>query len=362
MSDERGGVPSSSGVDALLLCPAKWRMEKNCGVQTADSAIANRGTAIHLAIESGDIANLNYEDGLEARKLATREQASVDQWLADIGESFIEETRREERFWLASKDGNGRLFSGKPDVVHRAGGNLCVVDYKTGFTEYDPAETNIQLACNAMLAAKHFGATNVRVVLLQARFATSEADYDEDALSRMEHRVRGLIQRIAENDGEPIAGEKQCRYCKAFGVCPAVRDFTLDAMSSRTLAVVPSGTELRAFAVIEKLIAERRRLARLALSQGVEIVGWTLGNGRRTVKVTDPSEAFARVSPVIQPETFATACDVSLPKVAELYAKATGLGKGKARENLERLWDGIISETVSEGSLKQVKEVNNGVS
>jgi RecB family exonuclease len=353
-NDERGGVPSASGAEALMLCAGKWRMEQNCGIPSETSAVANRGTAIHLAIESGTTEGLNGEDSAEAQKLALAERDAVSAWLEDIGQETVAETVREERLWLTNAKGE-QVFSGKPDAIHRAGDALLVVDYKTGWNPYDPAETNVQLACNALLAARHFGVKTVRVVLIQARFGVSQADHDEDSLNQIERRIRGMLVRIDEDNSELRAGDKQCRYCRAFGICPEVRSQTLDAMRSRTLSVVPSGTELRAYAIIEKLIGERRRLAKLAMGKGVEIEGWALANGRRTVKVTNPSEAFARVAPVIEPEAFAACCDVSVPKVAELYAKSTGLAKKTARENLEQLWDGLIAENVGEPILKQQK-------
>ena len=352
-NDERQGVPSASGAEALMLCAGKWRMERNCGIPAEQSAVATRGTAIHLAIESGKGDDLSEDDLKEARKLAAEEKKAVEEWLADIGQESVTRTIREERLWL-EKDGK-RIFSGKADAIHFAGESLMVVDYKTGWNPYDDAIINVQLACNAMLAAKQFGYKNVRVVLIQARFGTSIADHDEDSLKHWERQVLGMLKRIEEPESELRAGEKQCRYCRAFGVCPEVRSQTLDAMHARTLAVVPTGTELRAYAIIERLIAERRRLAKLALVNGVAIEGWTLGSGRRTVKVTDPSEAFARISPVVSPDQFAACCDVSLPKAADVYAKATGLPKKKARENLEHLWVGVISETIGEPSLKQKK-------
>jgi RecB family exonuclease len=352
-NDERAGVPSASGAEALMLCAGKWRMERNCGIPTETSAVANRGTAIHLAIESGTTEGLGSEESEEARKLALAESDAVTAWLEEIGQDAVEQTLREERLWMTN--GEVKVFSGKPDAIHKAGDSLLVVDYKTGWNPYDPAETNVQLACNALLAARHFGVKSVRVVLIQARFGTSQADHDEDSLNQIERRIRGMLLRINDAESELRAGEKQCRYCRAFGVCPAVREQTLDAMQSRTLSVVPTGTELRAYAIIEKLIGERRRLAKLAMSKGVEIDGWALANGRRTVKVTNPSEAFARVAPVIEPEAFAACCDVSVPKVAELYAKSTGLARKAARQNLERLWDGLITENVGEPVLKQQK-------
>lgn len=350
-TDERKGVPSSSGAEALQLCPGKWRMENICGVPEEERADAQRGTAIHEAIETGSGAKLDSDALRDAQKLAAIEREVAERW-AD-GE-LIEKTDREERLWLNHPDGSP-AFSGKPDAVHVIGNRALVVDYKTGWHEYPAAEVNFQLACNAFLASVNYNTPNVQVALIQARFGLTEAFYDRDALKMVGRKIARLLAIIEDPDAALIPGETQCKFCRAFAVCPAVKDASIEVMRSRALVTVPTGAELRAYALIEKLIAERKRLAKFALSQGVEIPGWTLGDGRTTTKITDPTAAYTKLEAVVSAEAFASCCDVSITKLTDAYADARKTSKAAARRAIEEVLADVITKKKGDKVLKEVK-------
>lgn len=353
--DERGNCPSSSGAEALMLCNGKWRMEQTCGIPEDRSKDADRGEGVHAAIESGDGRGLKSDALRDAKKLAAEEKTAVEDWLAEIGEESIKATYREERLWLENMNGD-QIFSGKPDAVHVAGKHLLVVDYKSGWNPYPVAEKNVQLACNAVLASRRFGITKVRVALIQARFGTSVADHDAKSLRKTKKAIITMSSAIASGHAQLVAGDKQCRFCRAYAVCPAVKSRAIAVMTNRSLSIVPTGDELRAYAAIDKLMDERRRLATLAMQSGIPIEGWELGKGRKSYKITDPTEAFARCQPVLAPERFAECCTVSLPKLSEAWAETTKLPLHSARKNIEELLSGVLSITTGAESLKQSKE------
>lgn len=359
MIDERLGKPSSSGAEALMLCPAKWRMERECKIPEQIRADATRGTAIHLAIESGDGAGLDDEALEQARRLAALEKEIVDAWLQSIGAESVEEIVRERRYWMLR--GGEKVFSGKPDGVFRVGNHYLVTDFKSGRGEYKPAEDNVQLHCNAVLVMEtainlHARCESVRVALIQdmAKPPYTVADLSVPFLHAMQQDIEWLLKEI-ETAKIPIAGVTQCQFCKAYGVCPAVRTGLITRLQEAPLEVVPSGMELAAYAYIEKLIGERRRLAKLALSAGIEIEGWELGKPRRSVGVTDPTAAFNALKDHLEPEEFAGCCKVSVPQLASAFAHAKNVNAKAARKAIEvTLQDaGVLTVSEGEPSLKQ---------
>ena len=343
----------------MLLCPAKWRMERLYGIQEERSEIAERGTAIHLAIETGKGDALSADDLSEARRLAATENEAIQRWLEELGAERVERTVREQRLWLSL---NGkRVFSGKPDAIHIIGKFALLVDYKTGFKKATAAEGNVQLACNAVLAAKEFGVTNIRAVLVQAKFDADSVDYDEAALIYWENTIRKMVRDMDSEDSKPNAGQSQCAYCKAFARCEAVKNEVGSLFAtpqSQWVSTVPSSRELDMYSMAEKIISERRRMARMALQDGQTIAGWELGNPRKTVKITDPTSAYEKVADIVSAPQFAACCDVSIVKLSDAYANAKNakvgyISKKAARAEVEEMLAEVIDAKVGEAPLKR---------
>jgi hypothetical protein len=191
------------------------------------------------------------------------------------------------------------------------------------------------------------------VAMVQARFPSSVADHDAETLTASRDQIKRLLAGIHDPEAPVRPGPTQCQFCPAFGVCHEAKKTALVTVESQPLAVVPTGAELDAYAAIEKFIAERKRLARMALMQGLEIQGWTLGKGRRTVKVKDSTEAYSLLANVFEPREFAACCDVSITRLAEKYAEAKKLSQKTARTEVEALLSDVIEETVGAPSLKK---------
>ena len=353
IEDERNGLPSASHTESLLLCPARWRMEKMVGVQEERSEIADRGTRIHSAIETGKGDDLSAEDFAEARLIVSNETEAITAWCLQIGADDVERTIREQRMWMMI-DGK-KAFSGKPDAVHIVGKHGLVVDYKTGFKRVTDASENPQIAALAVLAAQEYGLETVRGIIIHSKFGVTAADFEIADITHWTHTLRMMLRNAQDESLEPVAGEKQCAYCRAFAMCPAARKNVADVFKG-SLAPVVSARELEVFPMVEKYIAERRRVAKLALKSGVEIEGWTLGNPKRLCKVTNIEKAWEIVDGKIPVEAFVKCCDVSVPKAADVLAKGLNIGKKAARVQLEELWQECMTVTESEPSLVR-KEV-----
>ncbi len=354
IEDERSGLPSASNTEALLLCPARWRMEKMVGIAEERSEIADRGTRIHLAIETGNGDGLSEEDFAEAKLIVSHEMEAISEWCLKIGADDVERTVREQRIWM-QVDGKP-AFSGKPDAIHIVGKHGLVVDYKTGFKRVTDASANPQIAALAVLAAQEFQLESVRGMVIHSKFGVTAADFEIADLNYWTSTIRMMLRNAQDETIPPSAGDKQCAYCRAFAMCPAARKSVLDVFSG-SVAPVISSRELEIFPMVEKYISERRRLAKLALKSGVEIEGWTLGTPKRLCKVTDINKAWEIVDGKIPVEAFVGCCDVSVPKAADALAKGLSIGKKAARVQLEELWQECMTTTESEAPLvrKEVK-------
>jgi hypothetical protein len=323
-------------------------MEKMVGIEEERSEIADRGTRIHSAIETGKGDDLSADDFAEARLIVSHETEAITSWCLQIGADDVERTIREQRMWM--KIDGKQAFSGKPDAVHIVGKHGLVVDYKTGFKRVTDASENPQIAALAVLAAQEYGLETVRGVIIHSKFGVTAADFEISDINYWTQTIRMMLRNAQDESLEPVAGEKQCAYCRAFAMCPAARKNVADVFRG-SLAPIVSARELEVFPMVEKYIAERRRVAKLAIKNGIEIEGWTLGTPKRLCKVANVEKAWEIVDGKIPVDAFVACCDVSVPKAADALAKGLNISKKAARVQLEELWAEVLKITDSEPPL-----------
>ena len=94
---------------------------------------------------------------------------------------------------------------------------------------------------------------------------------------------------------------------------------------------------------IETLIAEIKAHYKKALSRDSSAVpGWFLQPGAIRRSITDPLEAYRRVSDTLSPEQFTGCVTVKLGELERLWASTSGESLSAARANLERRLEGVI--------------------
>ncbi len=147
---------------------------------------------------------------------------------------------REERLWVKFVV-QGKLYehSGEPDCVYVSGAKSLIIDYKTGVGEVQDASSNLQLRDLACLfrgdqMSKGQVIVECATCIVQP-LATSDpviCSYKEPDLDRA---AKEMMQRIVAswNPKAPrIAGDVQCKWCRAKGVCKEYQ-----AWASATLPV-----------------------------------------------------------------------------------------------------------------------------
>ncbi len=189
---------------------------------------------------------------------------------------------------------------GTLDVTVLKGGEIIPIDYKDGKKPvpaggarddvpdgmFDP---NPQLALYGLGAVNDFGAlhsepiTHARLVIIQPRVSSNPSEYDLPVASLhrwAENEAKPAVARVEQarqthaliGDDPAAAGawaqfslhpSDACTFCKAKGICPALRDDMTETMVGRTMATPAEFDTLEAIPVTED--AEMAWLERMVL-------------------------------------------------------------------------------------------------
>jgi hypothetical protein len=370
LSNARRGLPSASGMERMILCPGSWHLERSIEIEEIPSRSAIDGAILHEVL-----AGLRPETGLSDRQLwvVSRCHQIVAELEEQLGFPRDVEGRRtivEERFWYYD-EAHTELFSGQLDFAAVIGNRGLIVDYKTGSGPVTPTAENYQMRASAVLLAHNFELDEVFVAIVQplADNETSVVRYGREDLRRAEVDMLVGLRIAATSSPVRVPGEKQCRYCKAKGICPEVRVQVLDLLPPPTTAnggldaknrppVIPalSGEELAELLpkldIVEKVIREIRRQAKDLLERQPDAIdGYRLREGAERRSVRDVEEAFRRLADVMTPEQFASCCNVQIGRLEEMLRAVTGETMSRSKEILDELLGEVIERRPTERSI-----------
>lgn len=173
ISDERGGLPSASGMTRIYHCPASFRLNKM--EMPSSSEAADEGTMLHGVCERGIFRDnsVSYEEYIADIESLNTEQCSVVKFCKFTVEKFYDELIAKDESVLDFKEmrlvSKSGLFSGKADLTFVQLNYALVIDYKFGRGEVEPAEYNMQLATLAVLAMENYNVDTVDVAIIQPR-------------------------------------------------------------------------------------------------------------------------------------------------------------------------------------------------
>jgi hypothetical protein len=320
MSDERQGLPSASETERIALCPAAFLRAKNQPDPPSD--IAQTGTRIHEAVETGDrdgltISEERLADECTQLALIVHDECGFD----PTGDAI-----KEKRLWLTHHK-TYLLMSGKPDLVVIDGDRALVIDYKTGYLETLEASQNLQLRTLAVLVAANHDVNEVSVAIVQPniRPGYSIARYDERDLDLAERQLRKILDDAQDENAVANPGEKQCRYCKAKPVCKEAQEasFSVIEADTTTLDVVRLPALLEKCDLADRVIKSIRDAALDVVRNGGTVDGWELPEAGQSRSFVSTHAVFNALGDVIPREAFANACDVKLNKLEVAWLDAT---------------------------------------
>lgn len=233
-TDERQGLPSSSGMQRIMDCSACLPLTvhlKSIGKLPRDieSKDAAHGTSVHAICEElalgREISEGEPDEIEEAKELWESAQAAV---VRLIGKSLDElEVHVEERFWHYDPDSN-KIASGRFDLIavdrSTSPAVAVILDYKTGHNEVPLPAVNWQLRHGAVLVAANLDVDTVHGVIIQTMRKVEQTTFQPDEIVFFMEAIEEALSmpsKLASPFDVPFSSsEENCRYCPARLHCP----------------------------------------------------------------------------------------------------------------------------------------------
>lgn len=361
--DSRGNWTSASSAESDSLCPGKHLAQLGLPEPEA-SPEAAAGNRIHAALAISNPAGLSSEEVETYDLCKSAEQAFIEDWIGNPKAPPLIYREKRLRF---SFDGETR-HSGKPDFVLISDGRAAILDFKTGRAEVAENPRNLQLRDLAVLVARNYSVQEVTVAIIQP-YAPKQPpcvyilDDILQAMAEMEKRVKA-----SNNPKSPrVAGEVQCKYCRAKATCqahaawvgvalPDIQPLALPAISAKNWT--PAQRSL--FLDVEKAARDRLEqwkdeIRGLLQEDPNAAPGYRLREGRTTETVTDAQEVFRRFMANVNGTVELFMPCVKLGKTAFKDAVRAATGhKGKALEaDLDALLAGCTESKQSAPTIEK---------
>jgi Holliday junction resolvase len=314
---------SPSSAHRWAACPGSVALESTCPDDSSD--FADEGTAAHelaamtLATDNDTTAYLGRLIKVGSKEWeVTVDMAAQVQKYVDYVRSLKGELMVEQRLSITHLTGEPDA-KGTSDAVVLTADELIIVDLKYGRGVKVDAEQNEQLAIYASAALAEYEFLGefkgVRMVIHQPRLdhvsewaipVTSGPGLPGANLRTFEERIKPRAEwalkclELGVDEAEDLTpGDKQCRFCKAKAICPALTNHVLATVADdfvdieqpvapqiehaaeRTVDNATLGNLLGAVDLIEGWCKAIRARAESELLAGRAVPGFKLVEGRR---------------------------------------------------------------------------------
>lgn len=366
--NERRNATSASNAQADSLCPGRFKAQQ--GLPDIINEDAVFGQQIHAALAKGTAGSLDPQ-GLDT------DQLSIYESCKEIEEKLVREAFgtdydkvkifREERLW-------GKIppdmleHSACPDVVYRYGPKGLVIEYKCLPGDIPDSPANLQLRDQVVLAAGAYTLSDIATAIVQPLVTHNPqvCVYEPDDIKKAEAEMQERVRKSHQPNAPRIAGEVQCKFCKAKSICkeyavwtksllpPAVNIFDVPVnqwtpeQCARFCEGLPVATKW--LEDCKKAMKDRLR------ANPAAIPGWNLEPGDTRRPVTDPQELynrfFAQGGTI---EMFLKCVDVT-KKDLEAQVRLVTKAKGKGlKAIMDKLLEGVTTDKQNEPSLTKTK-------
>lgn len=321
--DRAHAVLGASSAARWMACPGSIRLSE--GQPNSSSKYADEGTAAHQLAERCLSRGANADQLVGTVEVVRNQPWEVTEEMAEAVQVFLDQVRGatdskdtlliEQRFDLSSIH-PGMFGTNDACVVSPSRKTLFVFDYKHGRGHAVEAVGNPQLRYYGLGALlMQMGSTPIeRLVLtiVQPRAAHKDGPIRTEVISVVDLLDwTGALKAAAvrtEDPNAPVKAGDWCLFCRAAGVCPALRDKALEAAmadfatASITVPADPGvlSTEqvarlLDSADLIDTWLAAVRAHALHQAERGIPIPGYKLVPKRATRKWRDNAQ-FAALS------------------------------------------------------------------
>lgn len=400
--DERRGVPSASGMDRLMNCPASFKMERLAPRDEGNEDAAS-GTRIHAVL-----AGFADWDTLTAAEQETCEmcEAQAHRVIAEWGRADTTDIICELRLGLTAlgtvlnvtpESRAQFLFTGQADLILVTDDSSLVIDYKTGRGDTPVAQANPQLAALAVLVSKRYKVSSVRVAIVQPWAGKpTVADYSTSALTLAEGWLRETLTRAATSMPDDRRAGDWCKYCKARFACDTFKTAAIQeieriqpmsiaglppkeqgtAMYARAMEFSPQQHEgaYLGLAMVKRYVHAIESSFKTRVEAG-EVPGWKIESKPGNREITDAQKAYNALEPLgVTHEDVLEACSLPIGAMEEAVRKRSGIKSQTekrtvynltAKEAKERVNDaltaaGAIDRKADKQELVRVNELEGG--
>jgi len=377
------------------MAPSSWGRVDRCPGSVALSSKmpdldeagpgAQRGTILHAAAL----------EGVGAEGLNEFDRRAVDLYRAFVADTMMDSNAEDDAQWqtfieetllIWGKDGLASFGTADEIWVNEGpGGPIHIFDLKTHPTGEMPEHS---LTCQGIAYA--VGALQRWKTAPSATF-TAFAPYGgregasysftvtRDELPGYEKWVDGMVARVDQAmkaDPDTLfkalnPGPEQCKYCRAAGICPAIREVntevqqglverqglppgmhattsgTLEVHDQRMLAEFYNKMEVAQRA----LDAAKAHLKTLLAETDSEFLELRERSGRRTF-VTEPrhkSDLPSRVARALRKEDYLEATTVSISRLRKVFSERYAEKKGMTKAGAGLIFDQVMEEAIAKG-------------
>jgi Protein of unknown function (DUF2800) len=360
---------SASNIFRRQLCPGSERLEH--GLPEEDSAQSIEGTLLHQYDANPSLDRTTLKP---AQQDLLKISGEIDDFVfARVSEQFgieptepFEEGRERE---LLALEGTKEETPGHCDRWrYYAGYKLYViVEKKFGYKETTPAAANYQLRTYAIAGAEEWDADRIVVAITQPRLSydrrVTMASYEADDLEASEKELHSIRVNSRKPDAPLVAGEEQCRYCKAKMLCEAYKaKFTsIQQYSSMALDKCTDGQLddiLVAIQFSDFIKEQARDEARRRVEAGL-LTNWTLGKASEMRTVADSKRAISLLAlrGLITRDDALECSSLKLGKLEEKIREKTHCTWKDAKQIVEETIGAVIEVDKKRPSLTRKRNV-----
>ena len=313
---------SPSRLKHLSLCPGAFILEE--GIEDTSSPAAAEGTAMHRAVELGEILS---EFNEEQRSMI---QKCIDYPACLAPPETLKNGKHETKISVIDEDFNV-LTEGTMDYILDLGDNVLAIDWKFGRGFVGDPATNKQVrAYSAGVMQKYMKPVEFHIAQPRLNYFKG-VRFELDALPAMIAEISAVRDACLDESRLILQpSDDACRFCKAKNQCPAYSKSNLTLDENNPLAQIEHTTELSSEKLGEYLYQWRslkkvgqnlEHAAKIKLLKGDVIDGVELGSRKGSMKINDANGFFKALSGVLSIDEFMSFIDVKITPLIDAYAK-----------------------------------------